>query len=56
MKENKEGRKQEEEMRVDSWKSRFFQTMTADHKDDTEISDQMNVDNHPHNCAKGSTW
>lgn len=56
MKENKEGRKEDEEMRLDSWAIKIFQIITADHNDDAEICDKMKVESHPHNCAKRSTW
>ena len=56
MKENKEGRKEDEEMRLDSWERKIFQIITADHNDDAEICDKMKVESHPHNCAKRSTW
>lgn len=56
MKENKEGRKEDEEMRLYSQEIKIFQIMTADHHNDADISDQMKVESHPHNCAKRSTW
>lgn len=40
MKENKEGRKEDEEMRLDSWEIKIFQIMTADHHNDAEICDE----------------
>ena len=56
MKENKEGKKEDDEMRLYSQEIKILQIMTSDHNSDAEISDQMKVESHPHNCAKRSTW